>query len=103
MSDRQRVLMMTQNVAWVHVRAPGRLHFGLLALPHAVYATHWPDVSGRLTIPRRTFGGVGLMIEQPGVELTVRRAAAWSARGPQADRVLALPLAQLPGPCEIVI
>jgi beta-RFAP synthase len=44
------------------------------------------------------------MIEQPGLELTVRRAAAWSARGPQADRVLAMPaLAQLPGPCEIVI
>jgi beta-ribofuranosylaminobenzene 5'-phosphate synthase len=101
---------MTQDAArspddgWVRVRAPSRLHFGLLALPDTAQPTHWPDVAGRLTIPRRNFGGAGLMIEEPRLDLVLRRAGEWSAQGPQADRVLAASAqARLPGPCEVVV
>ncbi len=56
----------------VELRAPSRLHFGLLG---------WgPEVV-------RQFGGIGLMIEDPGIELTVERAGVWSATGPLAHRV----------------
>lgn len=51
---------------------PSRLHFGLLA---------WgPDAP-------RQFGGVGLMIDEPGQEITSRPADDWSFSGPHADRV----------------
>ncbi len=62
----------------VQVTAPSRLHFGLLSLPSA------SGLSGL----RRHFGGVGLMVQKPGVQVTVRPAAAWSAAGPQAARAL---------------
>ncbi len=52
---------------------PSRLHFGLLA-----YGPQAP----------RQFGGVGLMIDHPGLDLTVRTSTTWSAEGPLADRVL---------------
>lgn len=56
-----------------HIVTPSRLHFGLLGWgPHA---------------PRQ-FGGVGLMVEQPGIELGGRPSDAWSARGPLAERAL---------------
>ncbi len=55
------------------LRAPSRLHFGLLSLN--------PEAS-------RQFGGVGLMIEGPHLEITARPAADWGAHGPRADRVL---------------
>ena len=49
------------------LRTPSRLHFGLLA---------WG--------PRapRQFGGVGLMIDRPGLELVATPAPAWAGRGP---------------------
>ena len=48
----------------LRVRTPSRLHFGLLGWgPHA---------------PRQ-FGGVGLMIEKPGLEILVETAARWEA------------------------
>jgi beta-ribofuranosylaminobenzene 5'-phosphate synthase len=56
-----------------HLRTPSRLHFGLLA---------WGD-----SLPRR-FGGVGLMIDHPGLELSAVEASHWSAEGPLADRAL---------------
>jgi beta-ribofuranosylaminobenzene 5'-phosphate synthase len=56
----------------LHIRTPSRLHFGLLG---------WgPEVV-------RQFGGIGLMIDSPGIELTVERAAVWSTDGPLAGRV----------------
>lgn len=74
----------------IRVRAPSRLHFGLFALASPEGATHlWPDREGRLTLPARHFGGVGLMIERPGLVLTVETAPAWSADGPSAARALA--------------
>jgi beta-ribofuranosylaminobenzene 5'-phosphate synthase len=55
----------------VHVTTPSRLHFGLLRL-HAT--------------ANRGYGGLGLMITQPRVELRVAASAAWDATGPGAQR-----------------
>lgn len=55
--------------------APSRLHFGLFHVPAADAAE-----SGR------RFGGVGLMIDQPGTVVTVRRAATWQVEGTLANR-----------------
>jgi beta-ribofuranosylaminobenzene 5'-phosphate synthase len=56
------------------VTAPGRLHFGLLNVPGGDDST------------RRAFGGVGLMLEQPGVVVSVRRGEAWQFEGHLASR-----------------
>ncbi len=63
----------------LQIRTPSRLHFGLFG---------WgPEIA-------RQFGGVGLMIEAPGVKVVVERAAEWSAQGPLASRLEAI-IAQL--------
>jgi beta-RFAP synthase len=40
-------------------------------------------------LPARRFGGVGLMVEQPGIQVRATPAGAWSAEGPLAERALA--------------
>lgn len=60
----------------LQVRSPSRLHFGLLSLPA-------DDVSAR-----RHFGGVGLMIDEPGIRVSAQTADSWSAEGPLAERAL---------------
>jgi beta-RFAP synthase len=65
----------------IRVQAPSRLHFGLLSLPAG-------DRHGQAIHPVRRFGSVGLMVQEPGLRLTVEPAAAWSAEGPLADRAL---------------
>src|SRR5262245_51106612 len=67
------------------VHAPSRLHFGLLSLPGPA---HWPNQLGEAVVPARWFGGVGLMVEVPGVRLTAAPAPDWSATGPLAERAL---------------
>jgi beta-RFAP synthase len=57
----------------IRIQTPSRLHFGLLA---------WGPQSARL------FGGVGLMIEAPRLELWAETAPRWNADGPLARRVL---------------
>lgn len=60
----------------IEVRAPSRLHFGLLAFNQA---------------EARQFGGVGLMIDRPDVLLRVGeqdRAAGFSGEGPMSDRAV---------------
>ena len=58
--------------------APARLHFGLFHVP-----TGEPTgLQGHV----RHFGGVGLMIEQPGTVVTVRPAASWQVEGTLASR-----------------
>ena len=57
------------------VRTPSRLHFGLLS---------WG--AG----PPRQFGGIGLMIDAPALEITAEPAPNWSAEGPSSGRVLEL-------------
>ena len=57
----------------IRIQTPSRLHFGLLSWgPNA---------------PRQ-FGGVGLMIDAPGLELSAEPALEWKAEGPLASRVL---------------
>jgi beta-ribofuranosylaminobenzene 5'-phosphate synthase len=56
----------------LHIRTSSRLHFGLLG---------WgPEVV-------RQFGGIGLMIDSPAIELTVEPAGEWIAEGLLAARV----------------
>jgi beta-ribofuranosylaminobenzene 5'-phosphate synthase len=60
------------------VHAYSRLHFGLLRLP-----------GGPMQQDGRHFGGIGLMIRQPGICLTAEPAPSWAAAGPLAERALA--------------
>ena len=61
----------------IGVRAFSRLHFGVLSLG-----------TGEGEVPPRHFGGVGLMIQDPGLSLHVAPAPDWSADGPLATRAL---------------
>jgi beta-RFAP synthase len=103
-----------QAGAWVRVRAPSRLHFGLLVLPAGDQPAVWPGLDGRETMPARHFGGVGLMVQAPGVQVAAQPSNQWSASGPLAKRALAVAeqfvrrLATLApehraGPCQIVV
>ncbi len=68
------------------IQTASRLHFGLISLPEE--GAFWPDRSGRPILPARRFGGVGMMVESPGLVLRVEKASAWSAEGPLAGRAL---------------
>jgi beta-RFAP synthase len=70
----------------ITVQAASRLHFGLLSFP---YGPNWPDHLGQMILPARRFGGVGLMVQSPGIALQIRPAKSWSAQGPLAERTLA--------------
>jgi beta-RFAP synthase len=76
-------------VTSVVVRTGSRLHLGLLGLPGAAGAALWPDLEGNESVPGRSFGGAGLMIEEPAIAVRVRRTAEWTARGPSSSRALA--------------
>jgi beta-RFAP synthase len=71
----------------IRIRTPSRLHFGLFSLSRA-HAAFWLNHESQATLPKRNFGGVGLMIDRPGIELTVEYAKTWSAQGPLAARAL---------------
>nr|AAS88968.1 beta-ribofuranosylaminobenzene 5'-phosphate synthase [Gemmata sp. Wa1-1] len=60
----------------IRVVAPSRLHFGLFRVP----------VVGESEAGARAFGGAGLMIDHPGVVVTVRPADSWQFEGPLASR-----------------
>jgi beta-RFAP synthase len=57
------------------VTAPSRLHFGLFHVP-----------AGGDPAPARAFGGVGLLIDQPGLVVSARPADSWQFEGPLASR-----------------
>jgi beta-RFAP synthase len=59
---------MTQSV---HVRAPCRLHFGMFSFGHA---------------DRAQFGGVGVMIQPPCIDIRITPAERFSATGEHAAR-----------------
>jgi beta-RFAP synthase len=61
----------------IRVRTASRLHFGLLRLP---CANDSPSA--------RQFGGVGLMIDQPRIDIAVAPSSIWQATGPLAERAL---------------
>jgi len=69
----------------ITVQTASRLHFGLLSL---AAGSDWPNQLGQTTSPARSYGGVGLMVQSPGLALRIRPATEWSARGPLAERVL---------------
>jgi beta-RFAP synthase len=50
--------------------------------------SHWPNYQGENTIPTRRFGGVGLMVEQPGVTLQATPSSEWEVAGSLAERAL---------------
>lgn len=66
---------MTAMPREVHVVAPSRLHFGL-------YALSKPPESAA-----RSFGGVGVMVQRPGLSIRFRQAKELSIQGRLADRV----------------
>jgi beta-ribofuranosylaminobenzene 5'-phosphate synthase len=70
----------------IHIRTPSRLHFGLLSLE--AEGRMWPNRQGEPLVAARAFGGVGLLIQEPGLELRVSLAEQWSAEGPLAERAL---------------
>lgn len=57
----------------IRVTAPSRLHFGMFSFGHP---------------GSRQFGGVGLMLERPGLELLATASETWEATGPLAERAL---------------
>ncbi len=67
----------------IRVRAPSRLHFGLLNLSAEA---SWLDREGHPALPGRCFGGVGLMVESPGVCVRAAPADSWEVSGPLAER-----------------
>jgi beta-ribofuranosylaminobenzene 5'-phosphate synthase len=62
----------------LRVRTPSRLHFGLLSL----------DAESTAVPSGRLYGGVGLMVRRPGVQVGACAASGWSAEGPSAERAL---------------
>jgi beta-RFAP synthase len=67
------------------VTAPSRLHFGLFHVPTPGF-DRWPGTDGDPGLPVRAFGGVGLVIESPGVVVTARPADSWQFEGMSASR-----------------
>jgi beta-RFAP synthase len=72
----------------VRVCTGSRLHFGLLHPAPLPRDAFWSDLDGHLTIPARAFGGVGVMIEEPALQVKVEPTTSWSAEGPLARRAL---------------
>jgi beta-RFAP synthase len=70
----------------IRVRTGSRLHFGLLSLDGP---EPWSNHLGEPALPGRRFGGVGLMVQKPGLIVEAESATAWSADGPLAERALA--------------
>lgn len=65
----------------IRITAPSRLHFGLFHIPS--------EQDRHAAVMPRQYGGIGLMIDKPGVEVSIASSKTWSANGPGADRALA--------------
>ena len=60
----------------IRVRTASRLHFGLFSLASPDDSIPaWPNVDGELSVRARAFGGVGLMVERPGLVVSAEPAA----------------------------
>jgi beta-RFAP synthase len=66
--------MRAKSPQSVHISTPSRLHFGLL---------RFEQCDGY------SYGGLGMMIDRPRVELEITPATSWSAEGPAASRARA--------------
>jgi beta-ribofuranosylaminobenzene 5'-phosphate synthase len=69
------------------VEAPSRLHFGILS-PPIEGREYWPGLQGHQGLPIRHYGGLGLMVDRPGVTVEVQEADEWSTSGLLGDRAL---------------
>jgi len=58
---------------FVRITAPSRLHFGLLRFAQA---------------EGPSYGGLGMMIDRPCLQVELQPASQWKAAGPRADRAL---------------
>ncbi|MBN1851754.1 MAG: hypothetical protein JW829_03490 [Pirellulales bacterium] len=56
----------------IHIQAPSRIHYGMLSFGHG---------------GRRQYGGVGLMVNEPRLELTIQPAGELSISGPLSKRI----------------
>jgi predicted sugar kinase len=63
----------------IRITAPSRLHFGLMNVPVPGQPNDGP-----------LFGGLGLMVEKPGLTVTATEAEAWSFAGSLATRAEAM-------------
>src|SRR5690242_15412197 len=66
-----RLMPTPETTAAVRVIAPARLHLGCLGLDGGL---------------GRKFGSIGLAVDQPCTDLTLRRAAALAAAGEEQER-----------------
>ncbi len=57
----------------MEVRSPARLHVGMLSFGNPAM---------------RSYGGVGMMVDRPGLHLRMRRSNRYEARGPLSERAL---------------
>lgn len=64
----------------VRILAGSRLHFGFLDLSPRLLPG-WQDRGGNPSLPIRRFGGVGLMIPQPGISVLVQPFKEWLCGG----------------------
>lgn len=69
----------------IQVITPARLHFGLF-VPEPAPAP-WLTAT-QASLPVRRFGGVGLMVRDPGLLVQAEPASTWTATGPQGERAL---------------
>ena len=69
----------------IRIETGSRLHFGLFNIGAD---KAWENIDREFKLPARRFGGVGLMVDSPGISLAVEPAPAWSASGPLANRTL---------------
>ena len=80
-SDFQRI-----SQGKVRVTTGSRLHFGFLNLtPNNI--PFWNDLNGNPTLPVRRFGGIGLMIPNPGISVLAEISNSWSYQGGHVHRV----------------
>lgn len=70
----------------IRVRTGSRLHFGLFQFGAE---TPWIGCDGTSVLPNRRFGGIGLMVEEPALQLHLVPATQWQVQGPHAERALA--------------
>ena len=66
----------------VRITTGSRLHFGIFSFGHGF------DSAGAGPLAPRQFGGIGLMVAEPGIRLNVRPAPQLEAVGPLADRAI---------------
>lgn len=66
----------------VRLTVASRLHLGLLSVPQQ------GEPQANAPFVRRQFGGAGLMVQDPGLSLTINFSRHWKATGPHQQRAL---------------